>query len=149
MVVKALQRFEAQIKGRLRAGEDAFRGRDDAVSAYVAMLLAAFTGFIEVLWDGKHPMETDIAPFYAMAENLRPGRPNPAGGTRAQSNLASLFIGVMIAAIVCIRVFIPVVQGAIEDSNVSGTEATILGLLPMFAALLLLISLASPLMRSA
>lgn len=66
---------------------------------------------------------------------------------RAQTNLVGLFIGLMIAAIVAIQVFIPVVQDAINNSNVSGTSATILGLLPMFAALLLLIALASPLMR--
>ena len=145
MVVKALQRFEAQIKGKLRAGEEKFRDRDDAVSTHLAMLLAALTGFIEVLWDGKAVMETDLAPFYAMAERRR-GR-SLAADTSGQTNLASLFIGIMIAAIVCVRVFIPVVQGAIEDSNVSGTEKTILELLPMFAALLLLIALASPLMR--
>lgn len=66
---------------------------------------------------------------------------------RAQTNLVGLFIGLMIAAIVAVQVFIPVVQDAIATANVSGTTATILDLLPMFAALLLLIALASPLMR--
>ncbi|WP_148414920.1 hypothetical protein [Haloferax sp. KTX1] len=66
---------------------------------------------------------------------------------RGQTNLVGLFIGLMIAAIVAIQVFIPVVNDAIASSNVTGTEATILGLLPLFAALLLLIALASPLMR--
>ena len=66
---------------------------------------------------------------------------------RAQTNLVGLFIGLMIASIVAIQVFIPVVQDAIAQSNVTGTTATILDLLPMFAGLLLLIALASPLMR--
>lgn len=67
---------------------------------------------------------------------------------QAQStNLVGLFIGLMIAAIVAIQVFIPVVQDAISSSNVTGTSATVLELLPLFAALLLLIALASPLMR--
>lgn len=66
---------------------------------------------------------------------------------RAQTNLVGLFIGLMIAAIVAVQVFIPVVQDAIASANVTGTTATILDLLPMFAALLLLIALASPLMR--
>ena len=65
---------------------------------------------------------------------------------RAQSNITRLVIGVMIAAIVVIQVFIPTVQSALDSANVSGTEATILGLLPLFAALLILIALASPLM---
>lgn len=66
---------------------------------------------------------------------------------RAQSNLVGLFIGLMIAAIVAVQVFIPVIQDSIANSNVSGTEQTILELLPLFAALLLLIALAAPLMR--
>lgn len=66
---------------------------------------------------------------------------------RAQTNLTGLMIGILISAIVAIQVFIPVVQDSIANSNVSGTEATILGLLPLFAALLLLIALASPLMQ--
>ncbi len=66
---------------------------------------------------------------------------------RGQTNLVGLFIGLMIAAIVAIQVFIPVVNDAISSSNVSGTAATILELLPMFGALLLLVALASPLMR--
>jgi len=74
----------------------------------------------------------------------------PGIGDRAQamgSNLVSLVIGVMIAAIVVIQVFIPTVNDAISSSSVDGTTATILGLLGLFAALLVLISLASPLMR--
>jgi len=66
---------------------------------------------------------------------------------RGQSNLVGLFIGLMIATIVAVQVFIPVVNDAIASSNVSGTEKTILELLSLFAALLLLIALASPLMR--
>lgn len=66
---------------------------------------------------------------------------------RAQmtGNLVSLVIGVMIAGIVVMNVFIPVVTDA--ANNLSGTEATIAGLLPLFGVLLVLISLASPLMR--
>lgn len=67
---------------------------------------------------------------------------------RAQStNLVGLFIGLLIAAIVAIQVFIPVVSDAIANSNVTGTTASILELLPLFAGLLLLVALAAPLMR--
>lgn len=64
-----------------------------------------------------------------------------------QSNLTGLMIGVLIAAIVGIQVFIPVVNDAIAASNLSGTTKTIVELLPLFAGLLLLIALASPLLR--
>jgi hypothetical protein len=64
-----------------------------------------------------------------------------------QANLAGLMIGLLIAAIIAIQVFIPVVNDAIASSNVSGTTKTILELLGLFAALLLLVALASPLMR--
>jgi len=74
-----------------------------------------------------------------------------AGEERAQmgggTNLVGLFMGLLIAAIVAISVFIPVVNDAIASSSVSGNTETILTLLPLFAALLLLIALASPLMR--
>jgi len=63
---------------------------------------------------------------------------------RAQtSNLTNLVIGIMISGIVIMRVFIPVISDA--ASNLTGTEATIANLLPLFAVLLLLIALASPL----
>lgn len=65
---------------------------------------------------------------------------------RAQSGgMASLFIGLLVAAIVGFEVFIPVIQDA--SANLSGTTKTIADLLPLFAALLVLIGLASPLMR--
>lgn len=67
---------------------------------------------------------------------------------RAQgTNLVGLFIGILIAAIVAVDVFIPVIMSSKSDSNASATTLTILDLLPLFAALLLLIALASPLMR--
>jgi uncharacterized membrane protein YiaA len=58
-----------------------------------------------------------------------------------------LFIGLMIAAIVALQVFIPVVNDAISSANLTGTQETVVTLLPLFAVLLLLIALASPLMR--
>lgn len=71
------------------------------------------------------------------------------GDNRAQmgGNMVSLFIGLLIAAIVVLQVFIPVVNDSIADSGISGTPQTIVELLPLFGALLLLIALAGPLMR--
>jgi hypothetical protein len=72
-----------------------------------------------------------------------------SGANRGQmgGNMVQLFIGVMVAAVLGVQVVIPVINDAINTANVSGTEQTILGLLGTFVALLLLISLASPLMR--
>jgi hypothetical protein len=66
---------------------------------------------------------------------------------RGQTNLVGLLIGLLIAGIVLIDVFIPVMLDSINSSNASGSTATILGLLPLFGGLLLLVSMASPLMR--
>jgi uncharacterized membrane-anchored protein YitT (DUF2179 family) len=83
----------------------------------------------------------------AFMNNMDRG-PSLFGDNRAQgTNMVGLFIGLLIAAIVVVQVFIPVIQDAIANSGVSGTEQTILELLPLFASLLLLIALAAPLMR--
>lgn len=68
-------------------------------------------------------------------------------GARGQTNLVGLILGVLIAGIVAISVFIPVINDQIANSNVTGTTKTILDLLPLFAALLVMIALASPLMN--
>lgn len=66
---------------------------------------------------------------------------------RGQGNLSSLFIGIMVAAIMGVAVVIPVVNDIIAQANLSGTVATIVTLIPLFIGLLLLVSLASPLMK--
>lgn len=66
---------------------------------------------------------------------------------RAQGNLAGLFIGVMVAVIIGVGVVIPVVQDILAESNVSGTTALILGLIPLMIGVMLIVSLASPLMQ--
>lgn len=63
------------------------------------------------------------------------------------TNLASLFIGMMIAVIIGVDVVLPVVLDSVANSNATGNTLTILNLLDLFLALLLLIALASPLMR--
>jgi hypothetical protein len=66
---------------------------------------------------------------------------------RGQTNLVGLVIGVMIAAIVVVNVAIPVINDALANSNASGSTAIILGLIPLFLGLLLMVSVASPLMN--
>lgn len=80
-------------------------------------------------------------------DNVGQALVNLWAANRAQggTNLTGLFIGLLVAGIVAMRVFIPVINDA--SSNLTGTEATIAGLLPLFAVLMILIALASPLMR--
>ena len=66
---------------------------------------------------------------------------------RAQGNIGGLFIGILIAVIIGVAVAIPVMNDVIEESNISGTELTVVELLPLFIGLLLLVALAGPLMR--
>lgn len=66
---------------------------------------------------------------------------------RAQGNIGSLFIGIMVAAILGVGVAIPVILDVINNSNASGTTRTVLELVPLFVGLLLLVALAGPLMR--
>lgn len=66
---------------------------------------------------------------------------------RGQGNIGSLFIGIMVAAILGVGVAIPVIIDVIDDANVSGTTETVLDLIPLFVGLLLLVALAGPLMR--
>jgi hypothetical protein len=71
-----------------------------------------------------------------------------ATDARAQgTNLVSLFIGILIAAVIGISVAIPVINDTIANANLSGTTATVVGLLDLFIGLMLLVGLASPLMR--
>lgn len=63
------------------------------------------------------------------------------------TNMVGLFIGILIAAIVVLQVFIPVVNDAIDDAALEGTVLQVAELLPLFASLILLIAMAGPLMR--
>lgn len=58
-----------------------------------------------------------------------------------------MFIGLMIAALVVLQVFIPVTNEMIASSGIDGTTLQVAELLPLFASLILLIAMAGPLMR--
>lgn len=69
-------------------------------------------------------------------------------GDRAETgNLAGLIIGITIAAVVGVAVAIPVINDVVADSNATGTTLTVLDLLDLFVGLLILVAIASPLMR--
>ena len=58
-----------------------------------------------------------------------------------------MFIGILVAAIVVLQVFIPVIDEMIASSGIEGTTLQVAELLPLFASLILLIAMAGPLMR--
>lgn len=66
---------------------------------------------------------------------------------RGQSNLVELMIGLLLAGIIAMAVFIPVWNDVLDDSNVSGTEQTIANLIPLFIIILVLVAAVSPLRR--
>lgn len=61
--------------------------------------------------------------------------------------MVGLLIGLLIATIVVLQVFIPVLDEMITSSGIDGTVLQVAELLPLFASLILLIALAGPLMR--
>jgi len=67
--------------------------------------------------------------------------------SRGQSNLVELMIGLLLAGIIAMAVFIPVWNDVLADSNVSGTEKTIANLIPLFIVILILVAAVSPLRR--
>lgn len=68
---------------------------------------------------------------------------------RAQSNLVELMIGLLLAGIIAMAVFIPVWNDVLNDvaGNLSSTEQTIAGLIPLFVIILILVAAVSPLRR--
>jgi len=64
-----------------------------------------------------------------------------------QTNLAGLILGIVIAGIMGVAVAIPLLNDVIADANLSGTTATVVGLIPLFIGLLVLVAVASPLMN--
>jgi hypothetical protein len=96
---------------------------------------------------GTLPFAAGVIRTLAAADNpsavAKTERAQMGGGT----NLAGLIIGIVIAAVIGIAVGIPVINDVINDSNASGTTKTILDLLDLFIGLLILVAIASPLMR--
>jgi hypothetical protein len=82
-----------------------------------------------------------------MLERLKSGLRGFASDRSGQTNLVGLIIGITVAAIVGVAVAIPVMNDVIATANLSGTTATVVGLLPLFVGLMLLVAIASPLMR--
>ena len=80
----------------------------------------------------------------AQAEQMRSRK---AAYDLNQTNLAGLILGIVIAGIMGVAVAIPVLNDVIASANLSGTTATVVGLIPLFIGLLVLVAVASPLMN--
>jgi len=68
---------------------------------------------------------------------------------RGQSNLVELMIGLLLAGIIAMAVFIPVWNDVLNDvtANLSSTEETIANLIPLFIIILILVAAVAPLRR--
>jgi len=68
---------------------------------------------------------------------------------RGQSNLVELMIGLLLAGIMAMAVFIPVWTSVLNDvaGNLSATQTTIAELIPLFIIILILVAAVSPLRR--
>ncbi|WP_435125399.1 hypothetical protein [Halobaculum sp. D14] len=64
-----------------------------------------------------------------------------------QTNLSGLILGIVIAGIMGVAVAIPVLNDVIASANLTGTTKTVVGLIPLFIGLLVLVAVASPLMN--
>lgn len=72
-----------------------------------------------------------------------------AGDDRAQAggNLVALVVGIAVAVIVAVGVAIPITNDVIDDSNLTGITATVVGFIPVMLGLLIFVATASPIMR--
>lgn len=66
-----------------------------------------------------------------------------------QSNLVELMIGLLLAGIMAMAVFIPVWTSVLNDvtANLTDTQTTIAELVPLFIIILILVAAVSPLRR--
>lgn len=63
-------------------------------------------------------------------------------GLAAQVNIVDVIMGIIIVVIMVSAAAIPVIQDVLNNANISGIPATILGLVPVFLSLLALIAIA-------
>lgn len=81
-------------------------------------------------------------------KKLRKEHKRFAQDTSAQSNLVQLFLGIAIAFIVGVGVAVPILNDVIASTNFSNSMTeTVVGYVPLFLGLLLLVAVAAPIMR--
>lgn len=83
-----------------------------------------------------------------LLKKLRSEHDRFAQDTSAQSNLVQLFLGIAIAFIVGVGVAVPILNDVISSTNFSNSMTeTVVGYVPLFLGLLLLVAVAAPIMR--
>lgn len=81
-------------------------------------------------------------------KTLRKEHKRLAQDNSAQSNLVQLFLGIAIAFIVGVGVAVPILNDVISSTNFSNSMTeTVVGYVPLFLGLLLLVAVAAPIMR--
>jgi hypothetical protein len=84
----------------------------------------------------------------SILKKLRKEHKRFAQDNSAQSNLVQLFLGIAIAFIVGVGVAVPILNDVIADTNFSNSMTeTVVGYVPLFLGLLLLVAVAAPIMR--
>lgn len=84
----------------------------------------------------------------SILQQLRKEHKSLAQDNRAQSNLVQLFLGIAIAFIVGVGVAVPILNDVIASTNFSNSMTeTVVGYVPLFLGLLLLVAVAAPIMR--
>jgi len=68
-------------------------------------------------------------------------------GDASNGSLPKILIGLIIAAVVGGGAALPIIVELINESGASGVLATVLGIIPLFVALILLLAFAGPVMR--
>lgn len=70
-----------------------------------------------------------------------------ANRAQMRGNLVSVVVGVAVAVIVGVGVAIPIVNDVINQSNMSGITATIVGFIPVMLGVLIFVATVGPIMR--
>lgn len=60
--------------------------------------------------------------------------------------VAGMFVGLLVTTVIGVKVVIPVIMEGIADAGIGGTTESVLGLLPLFIAMYLLLKAARPVM---
>lgn len=68
-------------------------------------------------------------------------------GRSGQGSLAKVLLGLIIAVVIGGGAALPILVELIDSSGATGITATVLGITPLFVALLLLLAFAGPVMR--
>lgn len=114
--------------------------------AVMAMLFALVVAYAQA---GKRRFVARVRLGYRLAESAFEAEDRSfARATRGQAsgNLVSLVVGVAVAVIVGVGVAIPITNDVIQQSNLTGITATIVGFIPVMLGVLIFVATVGPIM---